>query len=198
MGRSKKPEPVKPIAPEPAREPIRLTNLYDAGILKGTLDEFAREVILDYGHQEDVMINNVKIGLGIAAMAIAAFSHFGPGKFPANWWMVFGCVVSYILLTFVMNIYSWKMEGDAFLVTKPFRNGKGLRLSSRMGRFSNEYTLVLTGREDPDIEVMSTVRISSFFHEDGYLAESAWRAEVEKLWQAFEQKRGEKVAKKKD
>ncbi|GIL46783.1 hypothetical protein Vafri_3674 [Volvox africanus] len=198
MGRNKKPEPVKvPANAEPARDPIRLSNLYDAGALKGTLDEFAREVILDQGHQEDTSINNVKIALGLAAIACAIYSQYGPGKFPANWWMVFGCVMSYIVLTFVMNVYSWKMEADAFLVTKPFRGGKGLRLSSRMARFSDEYSLVLTDRKDPKIEVMNTVRIPNFFHADGYLAESAWRAEVEKLWRAFEEKQGDK-AKKRD
>ncbi|GLC37872.1 hypothetical protein PLESTB_001485100 [Pleodorina starrii] len=197
MGRKQASKPAKPEpVPEPAREPIRISNLYEAGVLKGTLDDVAREVVLDHGYEEDIVINNVKIVLGLVAIAAAAYSQFGPGKFPANWWMVFSCVILYIVLTFAMNIYSWKMEGDAFLVTKPFRGGQGVRLSSRMARFSCEYTLVLTDREDPNLEVLSTVRIPEYFHEDGYLADTAWRTEVEQLCAAFDAKRGEKAAKK--
>ncbi len=44
MGRAKTlPKPVK-IEPEPARPPLKLNNLYEAGALKGMLDEVAREV----------------------------------------------------------------------------------------------------------------------------------------------------------
>lgn len=54
-------------------------------------------------------------------IAAALYSQFGPGKFPANWWQVFACVVTYIVLTLALNIYSWQVEGDAFLLTKPFK-----------------------------------------------------------------------------
>lgn len=58
-------------------------------------------------------------------IACALFSQFGPGKFPANWWMVFGCVVTYVVLTVILNWFAVKWEGDAFLVTKPYRVSGG-------------------------------------------------------------------------
>lgn len=82
--------PAKP-AEEDAPEPIKLTNLYDAGALKGALDEVAREasselhslpahdlsaiscshravqVVLDAGFNEDVMVSNIKLLLGFTA-----------------------------------------------------------------------------------------------------------------------------------
>lgn len=54
-------------------------------------------------------------------MGFALFAQFGPGKFPANWWQVFFCVVAYVLLSCALNWYSSAYEGDAFLVTKPRR-----------------------------------------------------------------------------
>lgn len=50
---------------------------------------------------------------------MAIYSHFGPGKFPANWNMVFYCVVTYIVLNIVLTIFSTIKEGDSFLVTHP-------------------------------------------------------------------------------
>lgn len=189
-----KKEEVEP--PPPPKQPIKVSNLYDAGMLKGTLDDVAREVVLDAGYEEDVMVSNIKIGLGLGAIAAALYSQFGPGKFPANWWQVFACVVTYIVLTLALNIYSWQVEGDAFLLTKPFKGSSGLHVASRMERFSDSYTLLLSDRANPQIEVTGTFTIPKFFHSDGYLAEEAWRAEVERLRQAFGAAVEERKAKK--
>ncbi|GFR43923.1 hypothetical protein Agub_g5059 [Astrephomene gubernaculifera] len=198
MGRSKsqaKSSVKQPEEPSPT-EPISVGNLYEGGALKQTLDEVAREAVLDAGYEEDIRISNIKILLGLAAIGCALYAQFGPGKFPANWWAVFGCVVAYLVLTIAMNIYSWRMEADAFLVTRPFRGSKGLRVASRMDRFSDAYSLVITDRADPQLEVTSAIRIPDYFHEDGYLAVEAWRREVEKLCTEYSIKHGAKGAKK--
>ncbi|KAG2453530.1 hypothetical protein HYH02_001749 [Chlamydomonas schloesseri] len=127
------------------------------------------------------MVSNIKLALGFTAIGAGLLSQFGPGKFPGNWWMVFGCVVAYLVLTTALNLYSWKVEGEAFLVTRPFRGGKGVRVSSRMGRWSDEFTLVITDREDPSLEVSGQYSIPEYFHANGYMADGAWRAAVDKL-----------------
>lgn len=48
----------------------------------------------------------------------------------------------------------------------------------------------------PRSEVTGTFTIPKFFHSDGYLAEEAWRAEVERLRQAFGAAVEERKAKK--
>ncbi len=77
------------------------------------------------------MLHTRSIGAGL-------LSQFGPGKFPGNWWMVFGCVVAYLVLTTALNLYSWKVEGEAFLVTRPFRvrraGGRAGGGTGRVGR----------------------------------------------------------------
>lgn len=52
-------------------------------------------------------------------IVVAVYSHFGPGKFPANWNMVFYCVVIYVVINIVLAIFSNIKEGDSFLVTHP-------------------------------------------------------------------------------
>jgi signal peptidase complex subunit 2 len=54
-------------------------------------------------------------------IAIAVYSHFGVGKFPGSWWPLLACVALYIVLSLAMNLYSARVEGDAFLVTRPFQ-----------------------------------------------------------------------------
>ena len=62
------------------------------------------------------------------SIGIALFSQFGPGKFPDTWWTTLGCVVVYSLITGILHVYSWRHEGDAFLLTTPRKvtRGKGL------------------------------------------------------------------------
>ena len=50
---------------------------------------------------------------------MAVYSHFGPGKFPDNWWTVFTCVVIYCIINLVLTIFGHIKEGSSFLTTHP-------------------------------------------------------------------------------
>ena len=54
-------------------------------------------------------------------VALALYAQFGPGKFPANWWMVLYCVVAYTIISVFLHFYSLKFEGDAFALCLPRR-----------------------------------------------------------------------------
>lgn len=169
------------------KEPAKI-NPYDGNTVKHTLDEAVREVILRYGYKEDVFVSNVKIFLGLVAIGLAILAQFGPGKFPANWWMVFGCVAGYVVVTVILNFFSYFVEKDSFLITHVKKAiGVGLRASSKMERYKEEYKLVLSTNEKLFREVCFEESISKFFHEDGYLAESAINQAVEKLLNEFEE-----------
>jgi signal peptidase complex subunit 2 len=53
------------------------------------------------------------------SIVVAIYSHFGPGKFPANWSMVLYCVVAYCVLNLVLIVFCTIKEGDSFLITHP-------------------------------------------------------------------------------
>lgn len=55
----------------------------------------------------------------VCSIAVALYSQFGPGKFPDTWWTILACVVVYVILTVTLHLFSWRHEGEAFLLTKP-------------------------------------------------------------------------------
>lgn len=99
--------------------PPEKVDLDDAQGIKHRLDSTAADVILLSGYEEDHLISNVKITLGLIAILVALYSHFGPGKFPANAGAVAYCVAAYVLLNAVLLIFSTVKEGDSFLTTHP-------------------------------------------------------------------------------
>eukprot|EP00879_Flechtneria_rotunda_P002281 GHRR01002473.1.p1 GENE.GHRR01002473.1~~GHRR01002473.1.p1 ORF type:complete len:208 (+),score=50.88 GHRR01002473.1:447-1070(+) len=174
-----------PAAREPAPEKV---DLNDGQALKHKLDATAAELILQSGYEEDHVISNVKIALGVLAIAVAIYSHFGPGKFPANWGMVFYCVVAYVLLNVVLMIFCAIKEGDSFLITHPKPGAEyGLRVASHMERFSDHYTLVISSANKwLDREIKLETSVTDYFHSDGYLAEAKFKHHVAKLLGQYE------------
>lgn len=162
-------------------------NLYDGNAVKHALDEGVREIILRSGYKEDVFVSNVKILLGFIAIGLAVLSQFGPGKFPGNWWMVFGCVVGYIVCTTVLNVFCYFVEQDCFIITHIKKAiGVGLRAASKLDRYKDEYNLTVRSTGKDLREVKLTESYCKYFHEDGYLSEAALSAAVEKLVNDFE------------
>jgi len=70
-----------------------------------------------------VLMQHPMLVCRLCRISCALYAQFGAGKFPQNWWPVFYCVVAYVVLTIVLNVYSYQMEGDSFLVCKPRRVG---------------------------------------------------------------------------
>ncbi|KAL6762498.1 microsomal signal peptidase 25 kDa subunit-domain-containing protein [Haematococcus lacustris] len=174
---------------KPKVEPVKV-NLYDGAALKSALDDCAREVVIDAGFEENLFISNIKIALGLAAIGFALLAQFGPGKFPSNWWMVAGCVAAYCAVTVILNWFSYKYEGDSYLVTKPSRAGEpGPRLSSRLPKYDDKYTLVISSTLNRKAaghkEVSLTASVADFFHADGYLSDAAFKPRVEALLKEY-------------
>lgn len=165
-------------------------NIWDTTSVKHALDEAASETILDHGYDEDHFVSNVKIALGLISIALALLAQFWPGKFHANWWIVFWCVVAYVVVTAILTLFCAMREGNAFMFAKPAK-GATLMVSSTLPRFSDKYTLKIgstggaTGRRSP---VEATHSIAKYFHSDGYLELPAFEADVVKLLHAFERK----------
>eukprot|EP00882_Tetradesmus_deserticola_P012961 GHRQ01013740.1.p1 GENE.GHRQ01013740.1~~GHRQ01013740.1.p1 ORF type:complete len:165 (+),score=60.79 GHRQ01013740.1:415-909(+) len=113
------PRPAVSAAPAEQQHLPEKINLDDGHALKYKLDATATEVILQSGYVEDHLISNVKIALGLIAIVVAVYSHFGPGKFPANWNTVLYCVAAYCVLNLVLLIFCNIKEGDSFLTTHP-------------------------------------------------------------------------------
>jgi hypothetical protein len=65
---------------------------------------------------------------------VAIYSHFGPGKFPANWNTVLYCVAAYCVLNLVLLIFCNIKEGDSILTTHPKPVSSSVAIIARAGR----------------------------------------------------------------
>jgi len=107
----------------------------------------SRQVLADSGYEEDHYVSNVKIGLGTFTCAaflqspatscsykedcaaaevesvrrclLALLAQFYPKKWPAQWWVMLVCVLAYGACTLALNAFVSRVEGDAFLFTRP-------------------------------------------------------------------------------
>ncbi|GAX84681.1 hypothetical protein CEUSTIGMA_g12102.t1 [Chlamydomonas eustigma] len=180
-------------------DPVKISNLYDGGSVKGALDDCVKEIVTDSGFEENVFVSNVKIVAGIISICLALYAQFGPGKFPSTYWTVFACVVAYSVLTSLLYMYTWAVEGDSFVVLKAPKqeqtseNSGEIRLSSKLERFDDQYTLCITEATPPRglrrkaFNKSETWSIANFFHADGYLSEAALKKEILKLLQEYAQ-----------
>eukprot|EP00884_Botryococcus_braunii_P022442 jgi/Botrbrau1/8882/Bobra.0148s0002.1 len=138
---------------------------------KEALDDAAAQVIIAEDYPEDKKVANLKLGLGLATCFFALLAQFYPKKFPDNWWLL--------------------LEGDAFLITQP-KNGVPVRVASRLPRYTTAYTLVIskdTGRHQPKTSresVTLPTQVTSYFDEEGYLAQHIFQKDVKDLLHKFE------------
>lgn len=166
-------------------------NLLDGAALKRALDDAAAQVVIDGGYPEDTKVANLKLGLGAATCFFALLAQFYPKKFPDNWWLLLGCVIAYGILSTALNLFINHVEGDAFLITQP-KDGVPVRVASRLPRYTTAYTLVIskdTGRHQPKTSresVTLPTQVTSYFDEEGYLAQHIFQKDVKDLLHKFE------------
>jgi signal peptidase complex subunit 2 len=58
---------------------------------------------------------------------LALLAQFYPKKWPAQWWIMLVCVLAYGACTLALNAFVSRVEGDAFLFTRPRKARAGPR-----------------------------------------------------------------------
>jgi len=180
-------------ATEPSKLKAKGINLLDSFAVKRQLDEVATEAIVDRGYLEDVFYSNVRIAIGLAACGVACLAQFYPLKFPANVNLLLVCIGIYILLNLALHFLSIVKEKNHILFTHP-KTGSytttGLAISSKLPRFSSQYTLRIASSEPQSVSarpaVEMTRNITEWFTGDGVLAEKLYWKNVEQLLDEYE------------
>lgn len=169
------------------------TNLGDSAGLKRRLDDAAVEVITNSGYLEDTMVSNVKIVLGVLTIAVALLAQFYPSKYPDNWLLLLVCVIVYSLLSTLLTVFTTSYEGDTILFTRPPRVGPGkvgLKVASRLPRFSDVYTLEIAEKlRNARPAASMDCSVTKYFYSDGTMAEAAFKADVEQLLDQYQAKK---------
>merc|ERR1711941_117053 len=122
MGEEKKMQKRKqapPVVFTPASEVVKV-DVYDQNAVKQLLDDVIMTYVLETrGLEEDLTYSNYKLALGGLSCLVAIASHAFPTPFPENAWVLKVCVVSYIVLSVLLQYVAFYMEGNTILAPAP-------------------------------------------------------------------------------
>ncbi|XP_055960036.1 signal peptidase complex subunit 2 [Mercurialis annua] len=173
---------------KPAMAAKKKTNLLDHNSIKHLLDESVTEIVTSRGYVENVRLSNFRLFMGAIIIAIALVAQFYKKKFPENREFLIGCIVLYVVFNGLLQLIVYTKEKNAFLFTYP-PNGSytstGLVVSSKLPRFSDQYTLSIASADPKSISagkpVEFTKSVTQWFTKDGVLVEGLFWKAVEGL-----------------
>ncbi|XP_010534562.1 PREDICTED: probable signal peptidase complex subunit 2 [Tarenaya hassleriana] len=175
-------------------------NLLDHHSIKHILDESISDIVTSRGYKEDARLSNVKLLLGTIIIVVALVAQFYKKKFPENRDFLIGCIVLYVVLNAVLQLILYTKEKNAILFTYPPEGSftsTGLVVSSKLPRFSDQYTLSIASADPNSISagkpVHLTKTVTQWFTKDGVLVEGLLWKDVEALMEEYA---GEKKKKK--
>ncbi|KAF8108344.1 hypothetical protein N665_0111s0054, partial [Sinapis alba] len=182
---------------------VKKANLLDHNSIKHILDESVSDIVTSRGYKEDVRLSNLKLFLGTIIIAVALVAQFYNKKFPENRDFLIGCIASYpflvsmfgffdygkyVVLNGVLQLILYTKEKNAILFTYPPEGSftsTGLVVSSKLPRFSDEYTLTIDSADPKSISagksVQFTKSVTQWFTKDGVLVEGLFWKDVEAL-----------------
>ncbi|CAN7137982.1 unnamed protein product [Brassica rapa subsp. narinosa] len=180
---------------ESTNKNAKKVNLLDHNSIKHMLDESVSDIVTSRGYKEDVRLSNMKLILGTVIIAVALVAQFYNKKFPENRDFLIGCIALYpflniksLLLNGVMQLILFTKEKNAILFTYPLEGSftsTGLVVSSKLPRFSDEYTLTIDSADPKSISagksVQFTKSVTQWFTKEGVLVEGLFWKDVEAL-----------------
>ncbi|KAG2309369.1 hypothetical protein Bca52824_029117 [Brassica carinata] len=178
---------------ESTNKNVKKVNLLDHNSIKHMLDESVSDIVTSRGYKEDVRLSNMKLILGTVIIAVALVAQFYNKKFPENRDFLIGCIALYPFLNFnllngVMQLIMYTKEKNAILFTYPLEGSftsTGLVVSSKLPRFSDEYTLTIDSADPKSISAGNSVQftksVTQWFTKEGVLVEGLFWKDVEAL-----------------
>ncbi|CAH8273143.1 unnamed protein product [Arabidopsis lyrata] len=187
---------------ESAIKNVKKVNLLDHNAIKHLLDESVSDIITSRGYKEDVRLSNVKFLLGAIIIVVALVAQFYNKKFPENRDFLICCIglypfffesdcffgFAYVVLTAVMQLILYIKEKNAILFTYPLEGSftsTGLVVSSKLPRFSDQYTLTIDSADPKSIStgksVQFTKSVTQWLTKDGVLVEGLFWKDVDAL-----------------
>ncbi|KAJ0259497.1 signal peptidase complex subunit 2 [Hirschfeldia incana] len=167
---------------------VKKVNLLDHNSIKHMLDESVSDIVTSRGYKEDVRLSNMKLFLGTVIIAVALVAQFYNKKFPENKDFLIGCIALYVVLNGVMQLIMYTKEKNAILFTYPLEGSftsTGLVVSSKLPRFSDEYTLTIDSADPKSISAGNSVQftksVTQWFTKEGVLVEGLFWKDVEAL-----------------
>ncbi|EOA27950.1 hypothetical protein CARUB_v10024120mg [Capsella rubella] len=173
---------------ETTNKNVKKANLLDHHSIKHILDESVSDIVTSRGYKEDVRLSNLKLIMGTVIIVVALVAQFYNKKFPENRDFLIGCIALYVVLNAVLQLILYTKEKNAILFTYPPEGSftsTGLVVSSKLPRFSDQYTLTIDSADPKSISagksVQLTKSVTQWFTKDGVLVEGLFWKDVEAL-----------------
>ncbi|VVB02803.1 unnamed protein product [Arabis nemorensis] len=159
---------------ESTNKNVKKANLLDHNSLKHILDESVSDIVTSRGYKEDVRLSNLKLILGTVIIVVALIAQFYNKKFPENKDFLIGCIALYpfFLLNGVLQLILYTKEKNAILFTYPPEGSftsTGLVVSSKLPRFSDQYTLTIDSADPKSISAGKPVHLTKSSQKKGFL-----------------------------
>ncbi|KAG5395982.1 hypothetical protein IGI04_017796 [Brassica rapa subsp. trilocularis] len=165
---------------ESTNKNVKKANLLEHNSIKHILDESVSDIVKSRGYKEDVRLSNLKLILGTVIIVVALVAQFYNKKFFDY--------DKYVVLNGVLQLILYTKEKNAILFTYPPEGSftsTGLVVSSKLPRFSDEYTLTIDSADPKSISagksVQLTKSVTQWFTKDGVLVEGLFWKDVEAL-----------------
>ncbi|EPS61128.1 hypothetical protein M569_13671, partial [Genlisea aurea] len=153
-------------------------------------------VVTSKGYPEDVRLSNIRLFLGAIVIVIALFAQFYNKKFPENRNFLMACIASYpffyVVVNGVLQVIIRFREKNAIMFTYPppgIFTSTGLRVTSKLPRFSDIYTLTIASADPQSKSAKPSVQLSKsvtqWFTKDGVLVEGLVWKDVEALLEEY-------------
>ncbi|KFK36888.1 hypothetical protein AALP_AA4G184800 [Arabis alpina] len=184
---------------ESTNKNVKKANLLDHNSLKHILDESVSDIVTSRGYKEDVRLSNLKLFLGTIIIVVALVAQFYNKKFPENRDFLIGCIALYVVLNAVLQLILYTKEKNAILFTYPPEGSftsTGLVVSSKLPRFSDQYTLTIDSADPKSISAGKSVHltksVTQWFTKEGVLVEGLFWKDVEALIKEYAQEEPKK------
>jgi len=178
------------------RKAAGAVDLGNVMLLKGTVDTYVADAVMGMEEvEEDFGHSNVRLAGEAAAVCTALVSHFAD---PA--WVGLGtrrelvmpCMVVYVALVVLLQVFALAVEQDKILVTKGGR-GVGMVVRSRVPKHSSDCVLEVSFKGEPRGSAEKVTRsLAAWFDAEGVLAEDVLRQDVAALLRGAKARRDKK------
>merc|ERR1712183_636658 len=186
MGEEKKEKMQKrkqapPVVFTPASEAVKV-DVYDQNAVKQLLDDGIMTYVLETrGLEEDLTYSNYKLALGGLSCLVAIASHAYPAPFPENAWVLKVCVVSYIVLSALLQYVAFYMEGNTILATRSTKRG-----GTNSKKLIKPINVQVTTTQGKPASHSISSSIGRWFQPDGTFIREAFISDLDQLFTTVE------------
>ena len=179
------------------------------------------QLLCSCGYSEDVSFSNVKLALGVVAVAVCAAANLLSGPFPQSLDFIKYCVLVYFAIHVVLQLMHLLLPPNTILVThtrprlpanshsldpvqqkqllaRSKHTTPPLVLTSSMARYSTKYELALGVRQGRTVGggllVERALPVTDFFDSDGLFLKDKYEARVKGMVDELERRQQDRVA----